>query len=64
MKIKEVKELNTKTVKELEALLAKKKLELSKNQVKISGGKEKNIKVVWALKKEIAQILTIKKGIK
>ncbi len=62
MKIKEIKELSTKTVKELEVLLAKKKLDLVKNQVKIAGGKEKNLKIVWGLKKEIAQIMTILKG--
>lgn len=58
MKIKEVKELLTKTVKELETLVSKKKLELVKNTVKIAGGKEKNLKVAWQLKKDIAQILT------
>lgn len=58
MKIKEVKDLQTKTVKELESLVLKKKLELVKNTVKIAGGKEKNLKVGWTLKKDIAQILT------
>lgn len=59
MKIKEVKDLTTKTINDLQALFAKKKLELVKNTVKIAGGKEKNLKVGWKLKKEIAQILTI-----
>ncbi|MFZ3301822.1 MAG: 50S ribosomal protein L29 [Microgenomates group bacterium] len=59
MKIKEIKELKTKTVKDLQDLVLKKKLELVKNTVKIAGGKEKNLKVAWTLKKEIAQILTI-----
>lgn len=58
MKIKEIKELKTKTIKDLNDLVSKKKLELVKNTVKIAGGKEKNLKVAWTLKKEIAQILT------
>lgn len=61
MKIKEVKDLTTKTVKELETLVSKKKLELVKNTVKIAGGKEKNLKVAWTLRKEIAQIMTVLK---
>ncbi len=61
MKIKEVKDLTTKTVKELETLVSKKKLELVKNTVKIAGGKEKNLKVAWILRKEIAQIMTVLK---
>lgn len=59
MKIKEVKDLTTKTVKELEALVSKKKLELVKNTVKIAGGKEKNLKTAWLIRKEIAQIMTV-----
>lgn len=61
MKIKDLKELTTKTVKDLQDLVLKKKLELVKNTVKIAGGKEKNLKIGWNLKKEIAQILTILK---
>ncbi len=59
MKIKEIKEIRTKDVKDLEKLVSKKKLELVKNQVKITGTKEKNVKKSWILRKEIAQILTI-----
>ncbi|MEK7169000.1 MAG: 50S ribosomal protein L29 [Patescibacteria group bacterium] len=59
MKIKEIKDLKTKTVKDLETLVSKKKLELVKNTVKIAGGKEKNLKVAWILRKEIAQIMTV-----
>ena len=61
MKIKEVKDLTTKTVNELQDLVLKKKLELVKNTVKIAGGKEKNLKVAWILRKEIAQIMTVLK---
>ncbi len=59
MKIKELKDLNTKEIKDLESLVSKKKLELIKNQVKIAGGQEKSIKKNWTLRKEIAQLLTI-----
>ncbi len=59
MKIKNLKELKNKEVKELEKMVSKLRLELTKNQVKIAGGKEKNLKVTWTLKKELAQILTI-----
>lgn len=58
MKIKELKSLKTKDLKELEKLLSGKKLELMKLQVKIAGAKEKNVKIIRNLKKEIAQILT------
>ncbi len=59
MKIKEVKELITKDIKELNTMVSKKKLDLAKNQVKIAGGKEKNLKLSWNLRKEIAQIMTV-----
>lgn len=61
MKIKELKELKTLEIKKLEDLVSKKKLLLLKNNVKIASGKEKNFKIGWMLKKEIAQILTILK---
>lgn len=59
MKIKEIKELKTKEIKDLENLVSKKKIELVKNQVKIVSGKEKNLKKAWNLRKEIAQVLSI-----
>jgi ribosomal protein L29 len=37
-------------------------MDLSKNAVKVAGGKEKNLKVARNIKKEIAQILTIIKS--
>lgn len=62
MKIKNLKELKNKELKELNVLVAKKKLDLMKNAVKIAMSKEKNLKTAWVLKKEIAQILTIIKS--
>ena len=62
MKIKELKELKTKELKDLLSLVAKKKVELLKNADKIAGGKEKDIKKNWTLRKEISQILTIAKN--
>lgn len=54
-----MKNIKDKEIKELEKMLSKNKLDLIKNQVKIAGGKEKNLKKSWALRKEIAQILTL-----
>jgi len=34
-------------------------LDLVKNEVKIAGGKEKDLKITKKIKKEIAQVLTI-----
>ncbi len=59
MKIKELKEIKNKEIKDLEKMVSKSKLELIKNQVKIAGGKEKNLKASWTLRKEIAQVLSI-----
>jgi len=59
MKIKELNDIKTKETKDLVKLVEKQKLELIKNQVKIAGGKEKNLKKSWGLRKEIAQLLTI-----
>ncbi|MDO8340405.1 MAG: hypothetical protein Q7T59_00345 [Candidatus Woesebacteria bacterium] len=59
MKIKELQSIKIKEIKELKALVLKKKLELLKNQVKMLSGKEKNLKKTWALKKEISQIMSI-----
>lgn len=43
---------------ELKKSLKTKRLELVKSHVKIAGAKNKNIKIAWKLRKEIAQILT------
>lgn len=59
MKIKNLKELKTRETKDLLGLIAKKKLELIKNQVKLTSSREKNVKRAWLERKEIAQILSI-----
>lgn len=59
MKIKELKELKTMKAQELRDLISKKKLELLQNEVKIRNTKEKNLKVLWKLRKEIAQVLSV-----
>lgn len=59
MKIKELKDIKTKDVKDLEKTVSKLKMDLSKNAVKVAGGKEKNLKVARNIRKEIAQLLTI-----
>jgi len=61
MKIKNLNEIKTKTEVELKTLVDNKKLELMKNKVKIAGGKEKNTKQNWMIRKEIAQIMSILK---
>ncbi len=62
MKIKELKEIKNKESKDLETMVSKLRIELNKNQVKIAGGKEKNLKKGWNLRKEIAQILSVLKN--
>ena len=59
MKIKELKDLKLKKLNDLNRMVSDLKLELLKNQVKIAGAKEKNIKRAKLIKKDIAQILSI-----
>lgn len=59
MKKKELNELKQKEMKDLKALSLKKKLELIETSVKIAKKADKNTKVSWKLKKEIAQIMSI-----
>jgi|GEM_PF-930914 ribosomal protein L29 len=61
MKIKDLKDIRTKEMKEIRNLIGKKKIELLELMVKIKSGGEKNLKKVKNLRKDIAQILTIKR---
>ena len=56
MKIKELKQKNT---KELEILLTDKRLALRNFRFAIAGSKTRNVKEGMALKKDIARIMTI-----
>jgi len=60
MKIKEIKELRAKDIKDLEAFVIKKRQELLKLNVKLLAGKEKNVKLLKNMKKDIVQLLTLK----
>jgi ribosomal protein L29 len=59
MKKKELNDLKQKEVKDLKALVSKKKLELIESSVKIAKNAQKNVKFNWKVKKEIAQIMSI-----
>ena len=53
-------ELVAKDIKDLEALVIKKRQELLKLNVKLLAGKEKNVKLLKNMKKDIVQLLTLK----
>ena len=59
MKSKELNDLRTKDVKELQKLLNKKVADAVQAKVKTKVSKEKNLKNVKMLKRDISQILTI-----
>lgn len=59
MKRKEFNDLRSKTTKELNKIVAEKKLEKEKTKMKAVAGKEKNLKLAKNLSKEIAKILTL-----
>lgn len=61
MKKKELKSLRIKKNEDLAKMVADKKKEATETYAKMRAGKEKNLKRVKYLKKEIAQILTIMK---
>ena len=61
MKKKELKTLKTKSSKDLEKSLEKKRIEVLKTTLKIKAGEEKNVKKGKNLRIDIAQILTILK---
>jgi len=59
MKKKDLKDLRTKKIAELDKLVIKKKQESVMANAKMKTGQEKKIKKVKNLKHEIAQIMTI-----
>lgn len=59
MKTKEVKDLRTKTIVELEKLLTDKKKDLEKVLLDMVTGKEKNLKKGKNIRHEIARVLTL-----
>lgn len=61
MKRKDLVDLKTKEVKDLNKILGDKKAELEKVMVNVSVGKEKNFKKAKNLRRDISQILTIVK---
>ena len=59
MKTKEFKDLKNKDAKALIKLLAEKKVAISKGEAEMYAGREKNLKVVRNLRREVAKILTL-----
>lgn len=59
MKKKELKDLKAKEAYELNKLLGEKRVEFTKNSLDLKVGREKNLKKVKNLRRDIAQILTI-----
>lgn len=59
MKRKDLVDLKTKEVEDLNKILGEKKTKLEKLMVNISAGKEKNLKSASNLRRDISQILTI-----
>lgn len=59
MKRKDLVDLKTKEVRDLNKILGDKKAELEKIMVNVSVGKEKNLKKAKNLRRDISQILTI-----
>ena len=59
MKKKELKQLRTKSLQELQKLLAKKQTEAMKVRINVKVAKEKNLKHVKMLRREISQVKTV-----
>jgi ribosomal protein L29 len=59
MKKKDLTEMKSKTLAELRKVAVQKRVEANNAGMKISAGKEKNLKSFKNLRREIAQILTI-----
>lgn len=61
MKIKELRGIRTKETSELMGFVNKKRLEIAKILAEVKAGKERNLKKVKNLRREVAQILTVVK---
>lgn len=59
MKLKDLQNLRTKAVSELEKIVFEKKKEAALTHAKIKAGQEKNISKVKRIRRDIAQILTV-----
>ena len=59
MKTKDIKDLRTKKIEELKKMVDSKKSESTLLFSKVRAGKEKNTSKLKALKKEIAQIMSV-----
>ncbi len=59
MKKKELKDIKSKSVKELSKLVYDKKIEAKKAKLNAVSGKEKNLKIFKNLRRDIAQVKTI-----
>lgn len=59
MKTKELRDLRTKDLKEIEKLVITKKLELIRGKAEGKVGKEKNLKKAKNLRRDISQLLTV-----
>lgn len=60
MKKREINELKSKTAEELNKLLAELREKKIKTEVSLSSGKETDLKVVAKIRRDIAQVMTIK----
>ncbi len=61
MKKKDIQSYRQKKVEELTKTLAEKKTELTKHRLSLYAGKVKNVRVMRGLRKDIAQLLSLKR---
>lgn len=59
MKKQDIQSLQEKSLDDLKKLVSQKKQEILKVQAEASVGKHKNVKIVWNLRRDLAQINTI-----
>jgi ribosomal protein L29 len=59
MKTKEFKDLRAKDIKALQKMAHEKRVEIMKKNMMVMGGREKNVKLVGILRRELAKILTL-----